>query len=420
LVVLGLKEADSGASPLMLVSCQEAAPSATERDLIDDCASQILRRTNGLHIGAARKVQGRQILMLEGPQAAVEILSGPLSGVLAETAKADPGDKKAEGPGLEQALLTVPQDWECQFDQGSGVVLAWPKAMPASKIRIEAASVSGIRDEQVSASEGSTTQADDSSEGSRVRSTLAFARAVLLGSGRNGLQPLRLRFFPPAVPENCAVACDTGAVSLPVPDGWELLYFEERLWVADTPEPSVKPAPWPWLPKASEAQAADPGAQERGGLLLGARTRGGTTAVVACLSPSRPPEDFMPAFRALLEGLQLRPQPGAAQTAESRSTAFGAASSVDFVLPDHTTLVDTPQWLWLMEMQQQEIEARNEAILAGADVTDPQLEAAMDALEDAVERLNDEIPFFSPAGEPDGWRESRLDELLQQIYRERW
>ena len=405
-VALRLKAGPSQARPVILVSCQVRGPSATEKALVDRCAQQVLARATDLRMGPADKVGRHPVQMLEGPGVAVNRLLGPLPVPAADTARAEAGESGAEGGGALEASLKVPEHWTVQFDETHGAALAWPQAAPASKVRIEPCSVFGVLDQQPTSIQVSTADSDGSGEEAQPRVPVATERVELLGSGSNGLQPLRVRFFPAPAPEGCDLVCDTGAVALPVPEGWELLYFEERLWVTDSTESSVQPAPWPWFPKASESQAPEAGAQEKGSLLVGARTRGETAAVVGCLSPSRPLDELMPAFRAVLEGLQLAVGPSEANTSDSAGLA----------LPDDNLVLDSPEWLDLMTAQQEEILARNQAILEGREIVDPQAEAVMARMEEAIQRLNEEILAYYPeGGDPSGWAQERLGEMLQEL-----
>lgn len=405
-VALGLKAGPSEARSVILVSCQARRASATERVLVDRCAQQVLARATDLRMGPADKVGRHPVQMLEGPGVAVKRLLGSWPSLAVGTAKPEPGESEAERGGALEASLKVPGDWTVQFDETRGAALAWPQAAPASKVRIEQCSVPGALHEQPISIQVSTADSDGSGEQAQPWLSVATERVELLGSGSNGLQPLRVRFFPAAAPEGCDIVCDTGAVALPVPEGWELLYFEERLWVTDSSDSSVQPAPWPWFPKASESQAPEAGAQEKGSLLVGARTRGETAAVVGCLSPSQPLEELVPAFRAVLEGLHLGQAPSEAN----------ASDSAGVVLPDDALLVDSPEWLDLMMAQQEEVLARNQAILEGREIVDPQAEAVMARMEEAIQRLNEEILAYYPeGGDPSGWAQERLGEMLQEL-----
>jgi len=411
-VALGLKAGPSHqARPVILVSCQVRGASATEQALVDRCTQQVLARAKDLRIGSAEKVGRHPVQILEGPGAAVASLVGPLPGPTADTAKAEPGESKAESGERLETSLKVPEDWTVQFDETHGAALTWPQAAPASKVRIQACSLSGVLDEQPISIQVSTADSDGSGEQAQPRLSVATERVELFGSGSNGLQPLRVRFFPAPAPEGCDIVCDTGAVAVPVPEGWELLYFEERLWVTDSSESSVQPAPWPWFPKASESQAPGAGAQEqeKGSLLVGARTRGETAALVGCLSPAQPLDELMPAVRAVLEGLHLAQGPSEAN----------ASDSAGLVLPDDNLMLDSPEWLDLMTAQQEEILARNQAILEGREIVDPEAEAVMARTEEAIQRLNEEVLAYYPeGGDPPGWAQERLAELLQQVQAE--
>jgi hypothetical protein len=406
-VALGPKAPSSRTRPVILVSCQARGASATEKALVDRCAQQVLARVKDLRIVSASKVGSHLVQILEGPGAAVEGLLGTRPGPTVDTAKAEPGESKAESGERLETSLKVPEDWTVQFDETRGTAVAWPQAAPASKVRIEPCSVSGVLEEQAISIQVSAAESDGSAEQAQPRQPVATERVELFGSGSNGLQPLRVRFFPAPAPEGCDIVCDTGAVALPVPEGWELLYFEERLWVTDSSESSVQPAPWPWFPKASEPQAPEAGAREKGSLLVGARTGEATAAVVGCLSPAQPLDELAPAFCTVLEGLHLAQGPS--------ERGEGASASNEVTLPDDNLMLDSPEWLDVMMAEQEEVLARNQAILEGREAIDPEAEAVMAWTEEAVQRLNEEILAYYPqGGDPPGWAQQRLAELLQE------
>ena len=92
------------------------------------------------------------------------------------------------------------------------------------------------------------------------------------------------------------------------------------------------------------------------------------------------------------------------------------SDSAGLALPDDNLVLDSPEWLDLMTAQQEEILARNQAILEGREIVDPQAEAVMARMEEAIQRLNEEILAYYPeGGDPSGWAQERLGEMLQEL-----
>jgi len=415
--------ADSQPRATVLVSCQASAASSSEQQLVDACVRQILGQLSSMSKGAAGDSGGHPIQTLAGPEVSLQVLSGPSvkpPAPAAAGASEKKGQNETPGPRVMQTAVEASGDWTVEFDPNGGFAVAAPKAAPKQRVRLTARNLFEFLD-QPAVSKDSSTEAQAGDQDTRLRLPVAFDRVELSGSGSSGTQPVRLRFFPPALPEGLLndksdVLCDTGAVSLPVPRGWELLYFEERLWLAESSAAQSPPTLWPWLPKAS-SQSPEAAAGAKGALLLGARTRAGRAAVVGCVSPSQPPDGFLPAFTAVLEGLRLSSGASAAKGPEPK--ASGPVISIspgpaEFALPDHTLLGDSPEWLAALMAEQQAVEAMNAGILAGADVTDLETQAAVARLQEAIQRLNEEIVALYPdGGEPAGWAQERLDELMQ-------
>jgi hypothetical protein len=435
-VALGQKGRGGETGPVMLISCRSPLSSPSEKELVQACAQEVMGRLGTMRLGAASEAGAHTIQVVLGPEDALKSLSGPRPRPPELASKPDTEQKgSATGaPQLTQAVLEAGEGWAVQMEPDRGLALAWLKTAPGLRLRIVAQSLMGVLDEQGSATKGAAAEEPSApAEEAQMRLPVPFDRVQLLPheAGAGGLERVRLRFFPPAMADGFQLACDTGAMSLPVPQGWEVRYLEERLWLGRSPTSLGESAPaanskasvWPWLPTVSGTPSVSEGmTQGQGGLAIGARVGRASAAVLGCVSWSEPLDGLLPAFRAVLEGLRLssgvsQPQaPGADAASPGVSISPGPAQ---FALPDQTVLGDSPEWIAALMAQEQAVEAMNAAILAGVDVVDLETEAAGLRLQQAVERLNEEmLALYPEGGEPLGWAHERVDELVQELFLE--
>jgi len=440
-VALGQKGKAGDAGPVILISCRPAVGSSSEKELVQASAQEIVGHLGSLRLGAASVDGTHAVQIVLGPEDALKALSGPWPQPPRPVSKPASGEKgsAAGTPGLTAAALEAGEGWTIRTEAERGFALASANAAPELRLRIVPRSLIEFAGQGVS--KGSAAEEPASFEQAPLRLPLPFDRVQLLPREpqAGGLERVRLRFFPPALAEDLQAACDTGEMWFPVPQGWEVLYFEQRLWLTrsqtSSGEPagaaSAKPGLWPWMPRMSGAPATPAATtdakgglarQTAGGLAVAARVGKVSAAVLGCVSWSGPLDGLLPAFRAVLDGLRLssgvspiEPSEGSAVT----PTASTLPERDEFALPDHTALGDSPEWLAALMAQQQAVKAGNEAILAGMDVADSETEAAMLRTQRAIGLLNEEILSLYPSGgEPSGWLETRLGQLLQEVFLE--
>ena len=431
-VALRLRGMDEGKSPLMLVSCAPKRPSAGGQAPAKACAEEIRGWAANLSAENPLTVGQHKIELLAGPADSLAGLSGPwrrASKPGGQPSGQDSGKDKAAGgqPG-SQSVLEIAAGWEAKTTE-QGALSASPAGASESGVRISRRPLSESLDQIVSVTKDPSEQSVGMEGGEPPRLLVAFERARLLApeAGQGGSKPIRLRFLASALPDAFKTAVDTGAVSFAVPDGWELLYFEERLWFAKRqPEQAGAGGPgpslWPWAPRPSTTPATGDSQKNQGSLAIGARSGSATTVLAGCLSPSQPVQPFLPALRAVLDGLRLASRIALAEDVPGTSAMQAMTMPMqpfDPALSAPTVSADSPDSADLLASQQPEVEARNQAILQGAEDDFFDAPPTTGRMDEAVERFNEELLAMYPdGGEPPLWAHTRLDELAQMLFNE--
>jgi hypothetical protein len=434
-VALALETTQGSDGPVMLISCLPMAASPGAEDLVDSCVTQILGRVAGLRASGALEAGAHKIRVVAGPKGLLESLCRPLSGATSTAADQDRGKRSAGW--TNESVIEIPGGWGAQADRHHRVMVAWPAGAPERAVRLARRGLIGGAYAEETASKDIAQEAVETRSEQEFFLPLAFERARLLVSDAvpDRTQELCMRFVPPPLPDGSRAAVDTGAMRLSVPQGWKVLYFEERLRceMREAREASGQwEAPgglWPCLPTASDQDRAKTGRPDQGVLAIGGRAGKVSAALVGLVSPSEQIGPLLPALQEVLDSLRLAgtfspPEPTPQDQLPTISVSLDAPAQG--MPPDYALLAGSPEWIALMLAQEEamlaqdeEILARNQAILEGREVVDLELEAVMARMEEAVQRLNEEILAFYPeGGDPPGWMQERLGELLQEISRE--
>jgi len=421
-------------TPMILVSCAPKRRSAPAQDPSKTCAEEIRAWSADLSAADPLTVGEHKVELLVGPTHALAGLSGPWRRSVKPSSEnpagqnADKGkDMGAQGQFASQSALEIPAGWEAEMS-AQGVLAAGPAASSDLRVRISRKPLSGSFEEAGSVTKDPGKESSGV-EGGELILPVAFERARLLApaAGHEGRLPLRLRFIASPLPDGFNGAVDTGAMSFPVPDGWELLYLEERLWLSKRqPEQAAAgdpvPTLWPWAPQPQATAPSTDAQQSKGELALGARSGSATTALVGCFSPSQPVQPCLPALKVVLDGLHLGSRSVLSEEPREDAPVQAAAiptESFDPSLAAPSVTADGLESADLLASQQAEVQAQNQAILEGA------AEVYFDAppntarMDEAVERFNDELLSSYPdGGEPPLWAQTRLGEIMQSLHDE--
>ena len=430
-VALRLRGTDEAKAPLILVSCAPKPGGPSPEQVAKSCSQEMAGWVPDLIAGGTLTVGQHTIELLAGPAGSLARLSGPWRRAPKPggSSSARQDDKKStEGQPPIQSALEIPAGWESKTTE-EGLLSAWPAAASESRVRIARKPLLESLEQASSTTKDPGKQSAGIEAGEPLRMMVAFERAKLLASeaGQEGSMSLRLRFLAPVLPDTFKAAVDTGAVSFAVPDGWELLYFEERLWFrkgqpGEAGASDRRPSLWPWKPTPSTAPAAGDAQKPQGSLAIGARSGSAITAVAGCLSTSQPVQPLLPALQAVLDGLHLASRVAVAE--DTRGTGAVKAATVpmesfDPALSAPSVSADSPESADLLASQQAEVQARNDAILQGADDAYFDAPPTTGRMDEAVERFNQELLNIYPdGGEPPLWAQTRLDELQQTLFNE--